>query len=153
MMFTGNDGLDVIGSFNTQFKTDRAGGVFIYAQASGAAAVGLPKPMFFRGSGYVATDMHASARTVIGIPPVAITSGCAGWFQIRGKVTGAQGATASFNGSYGHAVYWGGATGIGATDSQYNGALHQIGFLVEDVGGGGSTTADIWLEGRIAQSI
>ena len=153
MLHVGNDTLDKIGSFNTQIKTDRNGGVFVYAISSGGAVVGQPYPLLFKGSCYSATDLSASYKARIGIPPAALTSGCAGWFQIRGLVTGAQGAATSFNGSFGHAVYWGGATGLGAADSAYQALLHQVGILVEDVGGGGSTTANIWLTGKRSQSL
>ena len=129
MLFTGNDALDVIGSFNTQFKTDRAGAVFVYAIASGAAAVGTPHPILFKGSGYAATALSASIRGVLGLPQETVPSGCVGWFQIRGYFADAQGGATCFGGSYGHAVYWGGATGLGCSSSAFTGISHMVAIM------------------------
>jgi len=93
--------------------------------------------------------MNASLQAALGIPEKTVASGCVGWFTIRGYVPDAQGAATSFLGSYGHAVYWGGATGIGCSASAWNGVASQIGILMEDLGAAaGSTTANIWLTGN-----
>lgn len=153
MIHIGMDGADVVGSFNTQIKTDRSGKAYVYAYAVGGAALKTPKALLWMGSGYAATALNTGMNARVGIPGAVIASGCVGWFQIRGFCSDVQGAATSFSGSFGHAVYWGGATGLGASASAWVNVPSQVAVLAEDVGGGGSTTANLWLVGDVKTSI
>jgi len=149
MLFTGNDFVDTSSSFDTAMKAGSNGALFVRAYATSGGLMGTPHPILFHGSGYAATALNASIRGVLGLPQETVPSGCVGWFQIRGYFADAQGAATSFAGSYGHAVYWGGATGLGCSSSAFNGISHMVAIMAEDVGGGGSTTANIYLLGKL----
>jgi len=147
MLHVGTDRLDVIGSFNFQTKESRDGRVYIYALATGAAALLVPRFVQFKGSTYEATELQASYTGRVGVPIAAIASGCMGWFQIRGFCSNVQGAGSALKGSFGHAVYCS-AAGVAASDGTYTGKREQFAILAEDVGGDASTTANMWLLGR-----
>jgi len=149
MLFTGNDFVDTSSSFDTAMKAGSNGALFVRAYATSGALMGVPKPILWHGSGYAATALHASIRGVLGIANDTVASGCVGWFQIRGYVADAQGGATCFAGSYGHAVYWGGATGLGCSSSAFTGISHMVAIMAEDVGGGSSTTANIYLIGKL----
>lgn len=121
------------------------------AYATSGAVENTPMAIQFMGSGYNATALIGSIYAYVGVPEgtQSIASGCVGWFIIRGPVTDCQGAATSFTGSVGHGVYWGGATGLGASSSAHvgNPALH-VGVLLEETSG--STTANIYLCGYYA---
>ena len=146
MLHVGIDALDKIGSFNTQIKTDRNGGVFAYGYATSGATLKKPYFLLFHGSGYAATALAASTAGMIGVALAAVVSGCVGWFQIRGFCSDVQGVATKFQGSYGHSVY-ASAGGAAASASAFIGIDSQFAVLAEDVGGGASTTANLWLLG------
>jgi len=147
MLHVGIDALDKIGSFNTQIKTDRNGGVFAYGYATSGATLKKPYFLLFHGSGYAATALAGSTQGMVGVALAAVVSGCVGWFQIRGFCSDVQGAATKLKGSYGHAVYFS-AAGVAASTSAFIGIDSQFAILAEDIGGGASTTANMWLMGR-----
>ena len=151
MLHVGIDALDKIGSFNTQIKTDRNGGVFAYGYATSGSVLKTPYFLLWHGSGYAATALAASTKGQIGVAIAAIASGCVGWFQIRGFCSDVQGAATKLKGSFGHAVYFS-AAGVAASASAFIGIDSQFAVLAEDVGGGASTTANMWLIGRDSNS-
>jgi len=153
MLFSGNDFIDTSSSFDTVVKTDEKGKMFLRAYATSGAVANTPYAILFHGSGYAATALNTGINAHIGVANEAIGSGSIGWLQVRGFCSDVQGAATSFGGSYGHAVYWGGATGLGCSSSAYVGVASQVGVMMSDVGGGGSTTADIWLDGNLHTSI
>ena len=155
MLFSGNDFIDTASSFDTAVKAGTDGKMFVRAYATSGAGLKTPQMVLWHGSGYAATALAAGARAHVGVPEEAIASGCVGWIQVRGYASNVQGAATSLTaGSFGHAIYWGGATGIGCSASAYVGVASQIGVLMEDLGAAAnSTTANIWLNGNLGTSI
>ena len=155
MLHTGMDGADAVGSFNTQIKTDRSGKAYVNAYATSGGVIDTPYVLLWHGSGYAATALGTGIRGKIGIPGETVGSGSLAWYQVRGFASDVQGAATSFTaGSFGHAIYWGGATGLGCSASAYVGVASQVGILMEDLGAGAnSTTANIWLTGAECTSI
>jgi hypothetical protein len=89
----------------------------------------------------------ASNKGLPGIASAAIASGCVGWVTIRGQALDVSSpATIEMTGSIGHAIFWGGASGMGASSSAYLGQVHQIGFLIEEATA--TLVADIFLTGN-----
>lgn len=156
-MFFVNSDFYEDGTFAANLKSDGGGAIAVKVYATSGCVAKTPYWVTYRypesGSHYMqATGLNASVKGLIGVASAAITSGCVGWVTIRGPVTDAAGAATSFTGSTGHSVYWGGATGIGATGSAFHGLIHQVGFLLEDTSS--STTANIFLVGNLnAQSL
>ena len=154
MMLVGSDFIDNNASFTTQLKRNGPN-VFIYAFAAAGVSANTPAAIQHMGSGYNATALAASNYGYVGVPEgtQSVSAGSWGWFQIRGKVTDAQGAATSLTGSVGHNVYWAGATGLGATTSGNvgNQAIGQVGVLLEETSS--STTGNIYLTGVWATPI
>jgi len=154
MLLVGSDFIDNNASFNTKLKRDGAK-VFVQAIALAGVDENTPVMVQFGGSGYCASALADSNYAYIGVPEgtQSIGVGSVGWLQIRGPVTDVQGAATSMTGSVGHAVYWAGATGLGATVSGNVGNLDigQIGILTEEVSS--STTGNIYLTGVWAAPI
>ena len=149
MLLMGTDYINNDASFNLLMKRNGPS-VFLKALAATGVDENTPCMIQFGGSGYSATAIAASNVCYVGVPEgtQSVGVGSWGWFQITGPVDDVQGDTASFTGSIGHAVYWAGATGLGATSSGYVGAspsVGRIGTLRASVSGG--TTADIFLVG------
>ena len=149
-MFEG-DGADA--TFNSLIKSHGNGQVVVKVYATSGMTAKRMYPLMYQ---YTTSDngwfqpqvMSASNVGLPGIASAAIASGCVGWVTIRGQVSDASSpATVGFTGSIGHAVYWGGASGIGATSSAYVGAAHQIGFLIE-TSVTGLVACDIFLTGN-----
>lgn len=161
MFFIGSDmlgGNQDAATFCAQLRSDGGGKLYVKVYATSGMTAKWPYVVdfFYTTSGSCWLQPRAlgtgGARGLVGIPSAAVASGCEGWVQVRGLVTDAAGPATSFTGSWGHAVYWGGATGIGATASGYFGLPYQIGVLAQ--GANSSTTADIFLVGNLcAQSI
>lgn len=157
MFFVDTDFVEVDGTFSANIKSDGAGRIVCKVYATSGCVLGTPYRVAYAyttsGNGWLQPHvLDASEKGLVGIASAAIASGCEGWITVRGPVTGAQGAATSLTGSIGHAVYWGGATGIGATGSAFQGLVHQIGVLAEYVNE--STTANIFLTGNLfAQSL
>jgi len=153
MLLVGTDYIDNNASFNTQLKRDGAK-ILVMAYAGAGVDENTPCAIQFMGSGYNATALVASIYAYVGVPEgtQSVGAGSWGWFIIRGPVDDVQGAATSFTGSVGHNVYWGGATGLGATTSANvgNPAL-SVGVLTEGVSS--STTANIYLCGYYATPI
>jgi len=139
------DNINTNGDINTRFRAGN-GKVFVEAYATSGMVADTPYAIQFGGSGYTATILAASIYAYVGVPESVTASGCVGWVQIRGERDGVQGGTTDFKGSQGHAIFWG-AAALGASTSAYAGLKHQVGILLEDLGGGGSTTANIYLTG------
>lgn len=148
MEFVGMDGADVVGSFNTQYKTDRSGKAYVYGYAESAGVLGTPYFLLWAGSTYAATAIAASTVGLVGVPPGAIASGCVGWYQVRGFCSDLQCGGTKIDGSFGHAVYCS-AAGVACSDTAFTGEDEQFAVLAEDCGGGGSTTANVWLRGNV----
>ncbi|KKK48024.1 hypothetical protein LCGC14_3149310, partial [marine sediment metagenome] len=97
-----------------------------------------------------------SLKGLVGVASAAIASGCIGWVTVRGLVDDASSpASVDFTGSIGDAVFFAGTSGLGASSSTYLGAVHQIGFLAEDLSTVGATNqANIFLTGnQLAQAM
>lgn len=141
------DNIDNNASFNSQMRAGN-GNVSLRAYATSGMVADTPYAVQWMGSGYNATILAASIYAYVGVPEggKAVASGCMGWVQVRGYRTGVQGGTTDFMGSQGHSIFWG-AAALGASTSAYQGLLHQVGVLMEDLGGGASTTANIYLTG------
>jgi hypothetical protein len=162
MFFTGTDNFEGDGAsatFHAVIKSGTNGKQWVRVYATSGCVDQVPYICRYNyttsGNGWFQPAALATnpAAGLLGIPSGAIASGCVGWLQVRGACT-CTGAAASFTGSIGHAVYWGGATGLGATGSAYVGAQHQVGFLLDEYGGGGTNVADIFLTGNAyAQSL
>lgn len=135
-------------SFNTNFRAGN-GKAFVQAYATSGMVADTPYMIQFAGSGYTATILAASNYAYVGVPERVVASGCVGWVQVRGRRDGVQGGAGDYMGSQGHAVFWG-AAALGASTSAYSGLLHQVGVLLEDLGGGACTTANLYLLGRWA---
>ena len=157
MFFVNSDFVET-GTFGANIKSGGDGRILVRAYASSGCVSRNP---YFVSYGYTtntsacwfqATALSASQKGLLGVASDVIASGCMGWVTIRGPVDNAAGPATSFTGSCGHSVYWGGATGIGATGSAYLGLVHQVGVLLEDTNS--STTANIFLSGNLmAQSL
>jgi hypothetical protein len=153
-MLVFENNIDTDSSFNTMFHAD-GGKVFIQAYAAGGIVANTPMLVQFMGSGYAATLISACTAEMgyCGYPKdgKALASGCVGWVQVRGKIEEVQGFVATaFTGSVGHSVFMGAtatAGGLGATSSANvgNGAIGQIGVLLEAASG--SLTTTVYLTG------
>jgi hypothetical protein len=158
MFFVNSDFAEGDGTFSAQLKNAGDGRIMAKVYASGGCVSRTP---YYVSYGYTtntsacwfqATVLTASLKGLLGVASDVIASGCMGWVTIRGPVDDAAGPATSFTGSCGHSVYWGGATGIGATSSAYVGYVHQVGVLMQDTNS--STTANIFLTGNLqAQSL
>ena len=155
------DGTDT--TFTANIKSIPASGqVVVKVYATSGMTAKRMYPLSFKYSSDTAgwfapigvSTAAASQQGLPGIASAAIASGCVGWVTVRGPVTAASSkATDKFTGECGHAVFWGGATGMAASSSAYIGALHQIGFLLTSATGG-AAAANIFLTGNeIARSI
>jgi len=148
-MLVFENNIDTDSSFNTMFHAD-GGKVFIQAYATSGIVANTPMLVQFMGSGYNATLISActSEAGFGGYPKdgKALASGCVGWVQVRGKIEDVQAFVATgFTGSVGHSVFMGAtatAGGFGATSSANvgNGAIGQIGVLLEAASGSLTTT-------------
>lgn len=157
MFFAGTDMFEGDGdaaTFAANIKSVGSDGqvvVKVYATSGMTAKALYPLSFYYTTSGncwFQPMIMSASNCGLPGIASGAIASGCVGWVTVRGKVTDASSpATVMFTGSIGHAVYWGGASGMGATSSAYIGAIHQIGVLME-TSVTGTIACDIFLTGN-----
>ena len=155
MLLVGSDFIDNDASFNTQLKREGAK-VFVQTYATSGMVADTPYAVQFMGSGYNATALAASIYAYVGVHKdgEALASGCVGWVQIRGNVENVQAAATSVTGSVGHAVYWAGATGLGASSSANTGnPTVMVGVLTDDHSGGGSTTINMYLCGLYATPI
>lgn len=132
-------------SFNTTFRSGN-GKAFVQAYAAGGMVADTPYAIQYAGSGYNATILAASIWAYVGVPDRVTASGCVGWVQIRGERDGVQCGTTDCLGSQGHSVFWG-AAALGVSSSAFQGLTHQVGVLLEDLGGGASTTANMFLTG------
>jgi hypothetical protein len=152
-----HEGDGAAATFHARIKSGGNGSLWAQVYASSGCVSRTPHFVSYgyttSGNGWLqATAISASQVGIIGLPSGAIASGCVGWVQIRGAFDNVAGPATSFTGSIGHAVYWGGATGLGATGSAYRGLPYHVGFLLEGVSS--STTANIFLAGNLyAQSL
>jgi len=149
MLLMGSDFIDNNASFNTQMKRNGPN-IYLWAYAASGTDENSPALIQHMGSGYNATALAASLMGFIGVPEgtQSVGAGSWAWYQIRGKVEDVQGAATSFTGSVGHGIYYGAATGLGATGSSYIGgspSVGRVGVLLQYANE--STTADIYLEG------
>jgi len=150
--FVDSDFLESDGTFSANLKSDGAGQILCKVYVSSGCVINTPYIVDYRyttsGAGWLtATGLAASMRGLLGVASTAIASGCVGWITVRGPVNNVQGAATSFTGSVGHAVYWAGATGLGASTSTYIGLAYQVGVLLEETDA--STTANIYLTGNL----
>ena len=161
MFFTGTDMIEGDGAaatFHALIKSQGNGQVVAETYATSGMTAKRPYVMTYQyttsGNGWFQPlAISASNKGLVGIASAAIASGCMGWVTVRGQVLNASSpATVQMNGSMGHAVYWAGASGLAASSSAYIGALHQIGFLIEEATA--TYAANIFLTGnQIAQSV
>ena len=141
------DNIDNNASFNTHMRSGN-GKVYLEAYATSGMVADTPYMVQWGGSGYNASILAASNFAYVGVPDdgKAVASGCLGWVQVRGYVSGVQCGTTDLLASQGHSVFWG-AAALGASTSLYEGLDHQVAVLMEDLGGGASTTGNIFLTG------
>ena len=152
MLFSGNDFIDADASFDTRMRAEPQGKLFIKAYFESAGVLKTPYFIFFAGSGYAATSCAAAShKGLIGVAQEAVDASASAWVQIRGFCSDVQGAATKLKGSFGHAVYFS-AAGVAASASAFVGIDSQWAVLSEDVGGGGSTTAHMWLIGNMNAS-
>jgi hypothetical protein len=145
------DNINNSASFDVDMRSGN-GKVFLKAYATSGMVANTPMMVQFSGSGYSASILAASNYAYVGVPEGSnsVASGCVGWVQIRGFVSGVQFGTGDLLGSQGHSVFWG-AAALGASTSLYEGLEHQVGVLMEDTAAGtSSTTGDIFLVGMWA---
>ncbi len=152
-----SEGDGALATFHAAMKSGGNGSVWVEVYATSGMVSKTPYICEYNyttsGNGWFQPSVIATnpAVGVLGFSSGTLASGCLGWVKIRGLVEDAQGAATSLTGSIGHAVYWAGATGIGATGSAYVGAAHQVGVLAAYVNE--STTGTIYLTGNMyAQS-
>ena len=156
MFFTGTDmfeGDGAAATFHSLIKSAGNGKVVAKVYASSNLVAKTPymvRPYYSTADAnwFQATELSASGVGLVGIPSMAIASGCVGWVTVRGIVDDAIGAATSFTGSVGKAVYHQGATGIGCAASTYAGLPWQIGIQLTTVTNQ-STTATIYLTGNM----
>ena len=152
------------GTFTIHLKSGGNGQILVkvYATSGMTAKRMYPLGYFYSTSanGWFspigASTAGASQKGLPGIASEGIATGCVGWVTIRGTVLDASSpATVDFTGSIGNAITWAGASGMSASSSSYIGAVHQIGFLIEDLSTVGATNAaNIFLTGNCyAESI
>lgn len=151
MFFVSTDFQEGGGTFSAQLRADGSR-VLVKVYATSGCVTGTPYRIDYAyttsGNGWLQPHaLTASAIGLVGIASGAIASGCTGWVTVRGPVDNAQAPAASFTGSVGHAVYWGGATGIGATSGAFTGGNSFCGVLLEYANG--STTSNIFLTGNL----
>lgn len=160
MIFAGSDMFesDGGGTFAVGMKSGAGGKMYVRVYATSGCVSLTPYVVGYQyttdGAGWLQAQDLATNPVVglIGIGSGAVASGSFGWLQVRGQVNDVVGNTASFTGSLGHSVYWGGASTLGATSSAYTGASHQVALLTTE--GNGSTVGDIYLVGnRYAESL
>lgn len=148
MVFTGNDFIqysDPYSKVKTRFED--GGKVFIYAYNESALVLKTPYFILPDGSQYAATALAASYAGYIGVAEAAVDAGSYGWVQIRGFCSDVQGAATKLKGSYGHSVYFS-AAGVAASASAFMGLSEQWAVICEDIGGGASTTVNLWILGN-----
>jgi len=147
MIFTGNDFIQYSDPYSKVKSRMKEGGkVFIYAYNESALVLKTPYFVLPDGSQYAATAVAASIRGYIGVAEAAADAGSFGWVQIRGYCSDVQCAVANIAGSQGHAIFASGANVV-CTDTAFTGLDSQFAVLMEDCGGGASTTANMWLVG------
>jgi hypothetical protein len=145
-LIVGMDFIDNSGTYGPTAKKGADGAFFVKALALSGTAADTPTLIQQDASVLAATALAASIRGTVGVPEAAVATGSVGWYQIRGRRDNVQGAAGSFTGSVGHAVYWAGATGLGANSSANSGLASNVGVLIEGVSS--STTANIYLFGN-----
>ena len=156
MLMVGADFINTSGSFDTLMRADEGGKLYVKTYATSGMSLKTPVMLNFRGSGFAATAVGASMYGYVGVPEIAIASGCVGWAQIRGFTSNVQAAsTSEWTGSVGHAIYPLATTfGLGATTSAYvgNQDIGQCGVLMTSTYNA-STTANIFLTGAWCTTI
>lgn len=143
---------DLDNAKSLQIRRDLNGKMFVKAYSSAGVALKAFAQIAVNGDGYKAETVSSSGGITsfamyCGVADEAVGTGSNGWFQIGGLTENAQGATAGFTGSKGHAVAWS-ITEVFANSSEYTGAANHIGTLAETVSG--STTANIFLLGKLS---
>jgi len=164
MLFVDSDFNEGDSTFSSNLKSGGNGQIMVKVYACSGMVTKCMYPVGIQyttsGNGWFqplgASTGAASQAGLVGIASDGIASGCVGWATVRGKVADAVAyASVDFTGSIGNAVTWWGASGMSASSSAYIGAIHQIGFLTEDLSTVGYTNVvNIFLTGNMhAQSI
>lgn len=139
MIFSGTDMFEGDSTFSQGLKSGANGALYARVYCTSGMLTKSPyilKSVYATGVGmwYGAASLTGfgdSWTGLIGIASGAIASGCMGWAQIRGVVENATSPTSvDFVGSIGHAIYWGGASGLGCTTSVYTGDPTEVGMLI-----------------------